>query len=81
MNGKFKKNDAENMEQFTGAHSRFSRYAFIVAKTCRPARIDQSCCHNLFVSAIYRTFHLSQLVTIMVFYASFVQPRMETNSN
>lgn len=68
MDGKFKKNDAENMEQFTSAYpaspDMLSPPCRIVAKTCRLAWIDQSCCLHLFCLE-HRIFYLFRLITVM----------------
>lgn len=75
MDGKFKKNGAENMEQFTGAHSASpdmlssSRKRVVLLESIKAAATIS------LYSRIYRMLHLSQLVTMILFYALFVQFR------
>lgn len=80
MDGKFKKNDAENMEQFTGMYSASpdmlssSRKCVALLESIKAAATI-----SLYLGT-YGTFHLSQLVTtfIVLYIVLF---RIESNSN
>lgn len=77
MDGKFKKNDAENMEQFTGAYSASpdmlssSRKRVVLLESIKAAATIS------LYPRIYRMFHLSQLVTMVLFYILFVQNKSQ----
>lgn len=81
MDGKFKKNDAENMEQFRGAYSASPDMLSSSRKRVALLESIKAAATISLYPRIYRMFHLFQLVTMILFYALFVQYRIETNSN
>jgi len=70
---KFKKNDAENMEQFRGAYSAFPDMLSSSRKRVALFESIKAAATISLYSKIYRMSYLSQLVTMILFYALFVQ--------